>query len=268
MANLFGTVDADGHLEENHIDWKERLPDKYKDQAPERRHSGNGQLRTIIEGKAWPRPRRTRHRRRRPVQPAASAPSRHDRSQSAPGRHGQRKDRCRRAFRRRTWRERCPRSMMPDSPPRSPRARNSWLGRILRGRSKANQRHRGAGAARYRCERERIANEASKSWALSAPRFFPTSKDAIWAIPIIFRSMPKPRSLNVPICVHMFLGPLRLGCHRHRARRQIFLLASFRPSLRADDRALGHHRRRRARSFSQAALCVSRIGLRLAALLV
>ena len=56
MANLFGTVDADGHLEENHIDWKARLPDKYKSQAPERRDSGNGQLRTIIEGKAWPRP--------------------------------------------------------------------------------------------------------------------------------------------------------------------------------------------------------------------
>jgi uncharacterized protein len=56
MANPFPTVDADGHLEENHIDWKERLPDKYKNQAPERRPSGNGQLRTVIEGKAWPRP--------------------------------------------------------------------------------------------------------------------------------------------------------------------------------------------------------------------
>ena len=50
MANLFGTIDADGHLEENHIDWKARLPEKYKSQAPERRDSGNGQLRTIIEG--------------------------------------------------------------------------------------------------------------------------------------------------------------------------------------------------------------------------
>ena len=56
MANLFGTVDADGHLEENHIDWKARLPDKYKSKAPDRRDSGNGQLRTIIEDKAWPRP--------------------------------------------------------------------------------------------------------------------------------------------------------------------------------------------------------------------
>ena len=56
MSGSFPIVDADGHLEENHIDWKDRLPDAYKDRAPERRPSGNGQLRTIIEGKAWPRP--------------------------------------------------------------------------------------------------------------------------------------------------------------------------------------------------------------------
>jgi uncharacterized protein len=56
MAHSFTTVDADGHLEENHIDWKEWLPEKYKSRAPERRPSGNGQLRTIIEGKPWPRP--------------------------------------------------------------------------------------------------------------------------------------------------------------------------------------------------------------------
>src|SRR4030095_15415192 len=56
MAPSFPTVDADGHLEENHIDWKERRPAKYQSRAPERRSSGNGQLRTIIEGKAWPRP--------------------------------------------------------------------------------------------------------------------------------------------------------------------------------------------------------------------
>src|SRR5262245_11201489 len=56
MAHSFPTVDADGHLEENHIDWKERLPAAYKSRAPERRPSGDGQLRTMIEGKAWPRP--------------------------------------------------------------------------------------------------------------------------------------------------------------------------------------------------------------------
>src|SRR5918992_2605192 len=56
MPTSFPIIDADGHLEENHIDWKERLPAAYKDRAPERRASGNGQLRTIIEGKPWPRP--------------------------------------------------------------------------------------------------------------------------------------------------------------------------------------------------------------------
>ena len=56
MANSISAVDADGHLEESHIDWRDRLPDDYKSRAPERRPSGSGQLRTIIEGKAWPRP--------------------------------------------------------------------------------------------------------------------------------------------------------------------------------------------------------------------
>jgi hypothetical protein len=53
MDNNFVAVDADGHLEENHIDWKERLPDKYKSQAPERKPAGSGQLRVYMEGKAW-----------------------------------------------------------------------------------------------------------------------------------------------------------------------------------------------------------------------
>jgi hypothetical protein len=61
----FPTVDADGHVEENHIDWKERLPARYKTQAPERRPSGNGQLRTIIEGKALASTERFGDRRRR-----------------------------------------------------------------------------------------------------------------------------------------------------------------------------------------------------------
>jgi predicted TIM-barrel fold metal-dependent hydrolase len=56
MIAKYPIVDADGHLEESHIDWRERLPAAYKEHAPQRRDSGNGQLRTIIEGKAWPRP--------------------------------------------------------------------------------------------------------------------------------------------------------------------------------------------------------------------
>jgi predicted TIM-barrel fold metal-dependent hydrolase len=56
MDKNFLAVDADGHLEENHIDWQERLPDKYKSQAPVRKPAGSGQLRVYMEGKAWPRP--------------------------------------------------------------------------------------------------------------------------------------------------------------------------------------------------------------------
>ena len=33
----FPILDADGHLEENYLDWKERLPKEYKDRAPKRR---------------------------------------------------------------------------------------------------------------------------------------------------------------------------------------------------------------------------------------
>jgi predicted TIM-barrel fold metal-dependent hydrolase len=56
MNDNFIAVDADGHLEENHIDWKERLPEPYKNQAPVRKPAGSGQLRIHMEGKAWPRP--------------------------------------------------------------------------------------------------------------------------------------------------------------------------------------------------------------------
>ena len=88
MTQRFGTVDADGHLEENHIDWKDRLPDRYKSKAPERRDSGNGQLRTIIEGKPWPRPSGLGIGVGGPYS-RPHPPSRDDGSESAPGRHGQ-----------------------------------------------------------------------------------------------------------------------------------------------------------------------------------
>jgi predicted TIM-barrel fold metal-dependent hydrolase len=56
MTANFRTIDADGHIEESHINWKERLPVKYRDAAPERRASADGQSRLFIEGKAWPKP--------------------------------------------------------------------------------------------------------------------------------------------------------------------------------------------------------------------
>jgi len=56
MTNRFHTIDADGHIEEAHINWKERLPSKYHDAAPERRPGADGQSRLFMEGKAWPKP--------------------------------------------------------------------------------------------------------------------------------------------------------------------------------------------------------------------
>lgn len=56
MTAGFHTIDADGHIEETHINWKERLPKKYQEAAPERRPGADGQSRLFMEGKAWPKP--------------------------------------------------------------------------------------------------------------------------------------------------------------------------------------------------------------------
>jgi predicted TIM-barrel fold metal-dependent hydrolase len=52
----FHAVDADGHIEEAHIHWRERLPQKYRALAPERRLGSDGQSRLFMEDKAWPKP--------------------------------------------------------------------------------------------------------------------------------------------------------------------------------------------------------------------
>src|SRR6266850_1106551 len=56
MSAKFPTVDADGHLEEVHINWKERVPEKYRAMAPERRPASDSHLRLTLEGKPWPKP--------------------------------------------------------------------------------------------------------------------------------------------------------------------------------------------------------------------
>jgi len=56
MSVKFPTVDADGHLEEVHINWKERVPEKYRAMAPERRPASDSHLRLTLEGKPWPKP--------------------------------------------------------------------------------------------------------------------------------------------------------------------------------------------------------------------
>ena len=56
MANPFPAVDADGHLEEVHINWKKRVADKYRAMAPEERLASDSHLRLTLEGKPWPKP--------------------------------------------------------------------------------------------------------------------------------------------------------------------------------------------------------------------
>jgi uncharacterized protein len=56
MSVKFPTVDADGHLEEVHINWKERVAQKYRAMAPEQRSASDSHLRMTLEGKPWPKP--------------------------------------------------------------------------------------------------------------------------------------------------------------------------------------------------------------------
>ena len=56
MSVQFPTVDADGHLEEVHINWKERVSEKYRSMAPEQRPASDSHLRLMLEGKPWPKP--------------------------------------------------------------------------------------------------------------------------------------------------------------------------------------------------------------------
>jgi uncharacterized protein len=56
MANPFPAVDADGHLEEVHINWKKRVAEKYRAMAPEERLASDSHLRLMLEGKPWPKP--------------------------------------------------------------------------------------------------------------------------------------------------------------------------------------------------------------------
>jgi uncharacterized protein len=56
MFSKFATVDADGHLEEVHINWKERVSERYRSMAPEERSASDSHLRLMLEGKPWPKP--------------------------------------------------------------------------------------------------------------------------------------------------------------------------------------------------------------------
>jgi len=56
MSNHLPHIDADGHIEEVHINWKTRVAEKYREMAPEERIASDGHVRMTLEGKPWPKP--------------------------------------------------------------------------------------------------------------------------------------------------------------------------------------------------------------------
>ena len=56
MSTKFSAVDADGHLEEVHINWKTRVSEQYRAMAPEQRIASDSHLRMMLEDKPWPKP--------------------------------------------------------------------------------------------------------------------------------------------------------------------------------------------------------------------
>ena len=52
----FRTLDADGHVEEAHVNWKERIAEPYRNMAPQPRPATDSHLRLVLEDKPWPIP--------------------------------------------------------------------------------------------------------------------------------------------------------------------------------------------------------------------
>jgi predicted TIM-barrel fold metal-dependent hydrolase len=56
MSARLPIVDADGHVDEVHVDWQQRLPKKFAAAAPQLRQESSGSFRLYMEGKPWPKP--------------------------------------------------------------------------------------------------------------------------------------------------------------------------------------------------------------------
>ena len=50
MSPRLPIVDADGHVDEVHVDWQQRLPKKFAAAAPQLRHETDGSFRLYMEG--------------------------------------------------------------------------------------------------------------------------------------------------------------------------------------------------------------------------
>ena len=149
--------------------------------------------------------------------------------QSAPGRHGQRKDRRRRAFWRRLGGN-APALEDAGLAAALATARNTWLAEYC---AEDPKRIKGTAAlAQQDIDASVIElRRCVKELGMVGASIFPNVKGRHLGDPYYFPLYAEAEKLNVPICVAYVSRPLRLRCHGNRTGRQVFLFAPVRPSL-------------------------------------
>ncbi|HXG49943.1 MAG TPA: amidohydrolase family protein [candidate division Zixibacteria bacterium] len=200
----FPTVDADGHLEETHIDWRERLPARFRAAAPERRPGNDGHTRLFIEGKPWPKP----------SGPGIGIGGPYNRPH--PRREGMKDPRARlidmdseqidvAVLFGGSFGGSIPALEDGELAAELARARNSWVAEYcsanpsrLKGTAVLPQQNIPAAVA----ELERAVTQLG----FVGVSFFPNLRGRHMGDPYFFPIYAAAERLNVPICVHMFLG--------------------------------------------------------------
>ena len=193
-------------------------PTTIRTKRPKRRPSGNGQLRTIIEGKAWPRPGGLGigvggpYSRPHPRRPGMTDPK------AAAGRHGQREHRQSPCCSAPDLPERFRRWMTPVSPPRSRRARNTWLAEYcaenpkrIKGTAALAQQDISASVEELCTQRERTGLRRRIDFS---QRQRPPSRRSL-----LFSALRRSREVQCADLRPHVSRTLRLRRHRHRARR-------------------------------------------------
>ncbi|MBM3351637.1 MAG: hypothetical protein FJY51_00025 [Betaproteobacteria bacterium] len=54
MRRPFRVIDADGHIDEKRLNWAERIPERYRPDAPCWVSYPDGRKHMVVEGKLWP----------------------------------------------------------------------------------------------------------------------------------------------------------------------------------------------------------------------